>query len=110
MRIAPKEYGIGKWRLLREKGDPVGECWVRDGRPGLGLGSDGEFRLQSADGVKFDPAHTHTGMTRRRSFRDRSVLLDETLRDLEDIFRLAANIVSFLFDFISRRLARQDRP
>jgi hypothetical protein len=34
VRFAPAEYGIGKWKILREEGDPVGECWVRDGPPG----------------------------------------------------------------------------
>ena len=29
VRVAPKEYGIGDWEVLREKGDPVGECMVR---------------------------------------------------------------------------------
>ena len=34
VRIAPRAYGIGKWKVLREEGDPIGECWVRDGAPG----------------------------------------------------------------------------
>ena len=29
VRIAPHEYGIGKWEVLREEGDPVGEVYVR---------------------------------------------------------------------------------
>jgi hypothetical protein len=33
VRFASSEYGIGKWKCLREEGDPVGEVWVRDGRP-----------------------------------------------------------------------------
>lgn len=33
-RTAPVEYGIGKWKIAREKGDLVGEVWVRDGPPG----------------------------------------------------------------------------
>ena len=31
--VAPEEYGIGNWRVLREEGDIVGEVYVRDGRP-----------------------------------------------------------------------------
>lgn len=34
VRTAPSEYGMGKWKVLREEGDAVGEVWVRDGRPG----------------------------------------------------------------------------
>jgi hypothetical protein len=37
------------------------------------------------------------------------VLLDELLRDLEDILKLAMNVLSLILDFISRRLARQDK-
>jgi hypothetical protein len=29
VRYAPEDYGIGSWKLLREEGNPVGECWVR---------------------------------------------------------------------------------
>ena len=29
-RKAPAEYGMGQWRVCREEGDIVGECWVRD--------------------------------------------------------------------------------
>ena len=29
VRFAPEHYGIGEWKILREEGDPVGECWVR---------------------------------------------------------------------------------
>ncbi|KAI9651727.1 MAG: hypothetical protein M1831_000510 [Alyxoria varia] len=29
VRFAPEHYGIGEWKVLREEGDPVGECWVR---------------------------------------------------------------------------------
>ncbi|KIW01357.1 hypothetical protein, variant [Verruconis gallopava] len=90
VRFAPPEYGIGNWRLLREEGDPVGECWVRDGPPGLNM-----------NGVH--------GPLRRPSFRDRSVLLDELLRDLEDIVRLFFNVISLIMDFFSRRMARQDK-
>ena len=32
-RVAPKEYGVGKWEIVREKGDPVGECMVRKKPP-----------------------------------------------------------------------------
>lgn len=32
-RVAPKEYGMGKWKLLRDEGDVISECWVRDGPP-----------------------------------------------------------------------------
>ena len=35
IRKASKEYGIGKWKILREEGDPIGEVWVRDGKPPL---------------------------------------------------------------------------
>lgn len=34
VRFAPKAYGTGKWKLLREAGDPIGEVWVRDGPSG----------------------------------------------------------------------------
>lgn len=33
IRFAPKECGMGKWKLLRDQGDSVSECWVRDGPP-----------------------------------------------------------------------------
>ncbi|GME51786.1 short chain dehydrogenase reductase family [Neofusicoccum parvum] len=29
VRRAPKEAGMGQWKVLREEGDPVGEVWVR---------------------------------------------------------------------------------
>ena len=29
VRVAPKEYGMGEWEVVHEKGDPVGECVVR---------------------------------------------------------------------------------
>lgn len=29
VRVAPEKYGIGEWEVYREKGDPVGECYVR---------------------------------------------------------------------------------
>ena len=29
VRIAPEKYGIGEWEVIREGGDPVGECMVR---------------------------------------------------------------------------------
>jgi hypothetical protein len=48
-------------------------------------------------------------LERRNSFREKSVLLDELLRDLEDILKLAMNVLSLILDFISRRLARQDK-
>ncbi|KAF2669630.1 hypothetical protein BT63DRAFT_479423 [Microthyrium microscopicum] len=33
IRIAPKEFGTGEWKVLREEGDFVGEVWVRVGKP-----------------------------------------------------------------------------
>jgi hypothetical protein len=33
VRQAPKHLGMGKWKVLREEGDWVGEVYVRDGRP-----------------------------------------------------------------------------
>ncbi|KAB8343052.1 hypothetical protein FH972_022646 [Carpinus fangiana] len=30
VRKAPKEHGMGKWKVLREAGDPIGEVLVRD--------------------------------------------------------------------------------
>lgn len=27
--VAPKEYGIGNWQIVREEGSPIGECMVR---------------------------------------------------------------------------------
>ena len=32
MRIAPKKYGMGEWEIVREAGDPVGECMLRKKR------------------------------------------------------------------------------
>jgi hypothetical protein len=29
VRVAPEEYGIGKWKVLREEGDWIGECYIR---------------------------------------------------------------------------------
>jgi hypothetical protein len=29
VRVAPPEFGIGKWKVLREEGDWIGECYVR---------------------------------------------------------------------------------
>jgi hypothetical protein len=48
-------------------------------------------------------------LSRRESLREKSVLLDELLRDLEDLIKLMMSFISFLFDRISRRLARQDK-
>lgn len=31
VRKAPKEMGIGEWEILKDKGDPVGEAYVRKG-------------------------------------------------------------------------------
>ncbi|MCJ1330491.1 hypothetical protein MMC10_007175 [Thelotrema lepadinum] len=33
VRVAPKKYGIGEWEVVREMGDPVGECMVRKKKP-----------------------------------------------------------------------------
>jgi hypothetical protein len=33
VRVAPEDYGLGEWKVLREEGDIVGEVWVRDGKP-----------------------------------------------------------------------------
>ncbi|KAF2015955.1 hypothetical protein BU24DRAFT_369885 [Aaosphaeria arxii CBS 175.79] len=33
VRKAPKEMGMGKWKVYREEGDPVGECFVRKEKP-----------------------------------------------------------------------------
>jgi hypothetical protein len=33
VRRAPKELGMGKWKIHREEGDPVGECYVRAVKP-----------------------------------------------------------------------------
>jgi hypothetical protein len=33
VRKAPRELGMGSWRVEREEGDVVGECFVRVGRP-----------------------------------------------------------------------------
>lgn len=27
--VAPKEYGIGNWEILKNHGDPIGEVWIR---------------------------------------------------------------------------------
>jgi hypothetical protein len=41
VRCAPAKYGIGNWKLLRDAGDPIGECWIRDGK--LTNGIHGSF-------------------------------------------------------------------
>jgi hypothetical protein len=33
--------GMGKWKILREEGDPVGECWVRAEKPKVQRQSSG---------------------------------------------------------------------
>ncbi|EGR44856.1 uncharacterized protein TRIREDRAFT_123968 [Trichoderma reesei QM6a] len=33
IRVAPEEYGIGEWEVVQEKGDPIGEIWMRKGDP-----------------------------------------------------------------------------
>lgn len=33
IRRAPVSEGMGRWKVIREKGDLIGECFVRDGRP-----------------------------------------------------------------------------
>lgn len=33
IRVAPDDYGVGKWICVQEEGDPIGEIWVRDGDP-----------------------------------------------------------------------------
>jgi hypothetical protein len=38
VRKAPKSAGIGKWHVVRERGDPVGEAVVRAERKSSGLG------------------------------------------------------------------------
>jgi hypothetical protein len=38
VRKAPKSAGIGKWRVVRERGDPIGEAVVRAERKSSGLG------------------------------------------------------------------------
>lgn len=38
VRKAPKSAGIGKWRVVRERGDPIGEAVVRAERKSTGLG------------------------------------------------------------------------
>ncbi|KAF1984613.1 hypothetical protein K402DRAFT_336143 [Aulographum hederae CBS 113979] len=43
VRVAPRELGIGEWRVGREEGDVVGEVWCRIGRPmGVQRKSTGE--------------------------------------------------------------------
>ena len=37
VRRAPKSAGIGKWKVVRERGDPVGEAVVRNTRKTTGL-------------------------------------------------------------------------
>lgn len=32
-RVAPPHYGTGKWLVLLEEGDPIGEVFVRDKAP-----------------------------------------------------------------------------
>ncbi|KAI8268685.1 hypothetical protein K4K58_004386 [Colletotrichum sp. SAR11_239] len=29
-RVAPKEYGMGKWKCVQGRGDPIDEIWVRE--------------------------------------------------------------------------------
>lgn len=33
IRRAPESEGMGRWKVVREKGDLVGECFAREGRP-----------------------------------------------------------------------------
>lgn len=33
VRQAPECEGTGRWKVVREKGDLVGECFAREGRP-----------------------------------------------------------------------------
>ncbi|KAK1244346.1 hypothetical protein MKX07_003145 [Trichoderma sp. CBMAI-0711] len=33
IRVAPEEYGKGDWECVQEKGDPIGEIWMRKGDP-----------------------------------------------------------------------------
>ncbi|KOS20361.1 Uncharacterized protein ESCO_005313 [Escovopsis weberi] len=33
IRVAPEAYEIGFWKCVADEGDPVGEIWVRDGKP-----------------------------------------------------------------------------
>lgn len=42
VRKAPKESGIGKWIVHKNKGDPVGEVLIRQGKS-----ADGEFKEES---------------------------------------------------------------
>lgn len=107
VRVAPREYGIGQWKVLREEGDPVGECWVRDGPPGL-LPS-GRRRKSSDSSTLISTDTAVLGLPKRLSFREDQILLNELLRDLEDVIKLVMNLISFLFDYISRRMARQDK-
>jgi len=39
VKRAPKSAGTGDWILVKEEGDPVGECWVR--KPKLTKGKEG---------------------------------------------------------------------
>jgi hypothetical protein len=48
-------------------------------------------------------------LEKKSSFRENSIILDELLRDLEDIFKLAMNVLGLILDFVSKRLARQDK-
>lgn len=45
VRVAPPEFGIGKWKVFREEGDWIGECYVRAEKP---VGS----KFISTNGIK----------------------------------------------------------
>ena len=39
VKVAPKKDGIGEWEVLREQGDPVGECVIRKKKPSSSNGA-----------------------------------------------------------------------
>jgi uncharacterized protein (DUF2235 family) len=42
VRRAPSEYGIGEWVCVAERGDPIGEIWMRKNPPEVSSNLDGE--------------------------------------------------------------------
>lgn len=97
-----------------------GNCFVRREIPSERYGSvmghldnrvlSGTVRCETAaPSVKRCKLTIFIGLLRRKSFGNKSILLEELLRDLEDILKLVMNVISFFFDLISRRLARQDK-
>jgi hypothetical protein len=51
VRKAPKEFGMGQWKIHQELGDPVGECWVRAEKPMVKIGHLRPNYVTAVEGV-----------------------------------------------------------